>query len=312
MKFLFLVDHPEQMKVAKDTSFAFMESAQARGHEIYYLARGGIFFQEKVLFSAYPIKIDRKKEKFIAFGKQKIFCTQEVDAIFVRLEPPFHEDYLQHTWLLDLVQKDCFVINHPQGIRNANEKLWALRFPELLPATVVSRQKEVFWDFLQEKQNIIAKPLDGFGGSSIFKLSFEDSNTSVALEVLSHNFSREIMLQEYIPAAKIGDKRILLLDGEILGAVLRISQGKEHRNNFFAGGKAQPTEITKRDKEIVGKIAPYLKKEGLYFTGIDILGNYLIEVNVTSPTCIQEASFFCKENLSDKVINFVEKKVKNI
>jgi glutathione synthase len=309
LKFLFLVDNPQQIQVAKDTSFAFMESAQALGHKIYYLPRGGIFFQKEVLFSAFEIKVARTKKQFIAFGKQQVFTAKEVNAVFIRLEPPFNEDYLQHTWLLDLAKKDCFIINDPQGIRNANEKLWALRFPELLPKTVVARQKEVLWSFLQDQKHIIAKPIDGFGGSAIFKLRIKDSNAMVALEVLSHNFTREIMLQTYIEEAKLGDKRILLLNGEILGAVLRVQKKGEHRNNFFAGATATQAKITKKDQEIVSQLAPYLRQEGLYFTGIDILGESLIEVNVTSPTCIQEASFFTKKDLSASVINFIKNRV---
>lgn len=312
MKFLFLVDNPLQMQIAKDTSFAFMQEAQNRKHQIYYLPRGGIFFQKEVFFHCQPAFINPTKKDFIILGKQKILSAKQVDAVFIRLEPPFHTDYLQHTWLLDLAKKDCFVINDPQGVRNANEKLWALRFPSLLPPTLVSRHKKTLLEFLSNHQTIIAKPLDGFGGCAVFKLSLTDSNARVALEVLSQNFSKEIMLQTYIPEAKNGDKRILLLNGEILGAVLRVPQGLEHRNNFFAGGQAEKTNITSRDKEIVTTIAPYLIKEGLYFTGIDILKNCLIEVNVTSPTCIQEASFFMKQNLCAPVIDFVEKYSQNI
>lgn len=308
MKFLFLIDNPLQIQVGKDTSFAFMEEAQSRSHEIYYLPRGGIFFEKEVFFSVWSAVVDRKKKDFIIFGKQKTFSAKQVDAVFIRLEPPFHTDYLQHTWLLDLAKKECFIINDPQGVRNANEKLWALRFPELLPKTLVSRQKKTLFDFLETQKTIIAKPIDGFGGNSIFKLSWQDTNTTVALEVLSKNFTEDIMLQSYLPEAKNGDKRILLLDGEILGAVLRVAQGKEHRNNLFAGGIAKKTTITKKDQEIVSKIAPFLKKEGLYFTGIDILGEALIEVNVTSPTCIQEMGFFMQKDLCPPVIDFVERR----
>ncbi len=300
------------MQIAKDTSFAMMLESQLRSHKIYYLPRGGMFFQKGVFFCVQEIVLTRRKTNFITFAKTEILSCSEVDAIFVRLEPPFNEEYLQQTWLLDLAKKDCFIINDPQGIRNANEKLWALRFTDLLPKTLVSRSKAKFLDFLQANKTIIAKPLDGFGGSSIFKLAIGDSNANVALEVLSQNFTKEIMLQEYIAAASKGDKRILLLDGEILGAVLRVQQGAEHRNNFFAGGKPQQTTITARDQVIVQRLKPYLQKEGLYFTGIDIIGEYLIEVNVTSPTCIQEASSFLKENLSSQVIDFVEQRVQKI
>ena len=181
---------------------------------------------------------DRSKKNFLALGKQKVFSATEIQAVFIRLEPPFHLEYLNHTWFLDLIKKDCFIMNDPTGIRSVNEKVWATRFPKLLPHTCITRKREDCLAFLKKEKEIIAKPLDGFGGSAVFKLKQGDSNVSVILEVLSKNFSEEIMLQNYLSAAKFhGDKS----------------------NNFFTGGKAEAAEITPRDKEIVATISPYLK-----------------------------------------------------
>ena len=314
MKFVFLIDDPKNISLQKDTSFALMEESFARGHEVLYLPRGEIRIENGVVFlRTYESTPDRSKKNFLALGKQKVFSATEIQAVFIRLEPPFHLEYLNHTWFLDLIKKDCFIMNDPTGIRSVNEKVWATRFPKLLPHTCITRKREDCLAFLKKKKEIIAKPLDGFGGSAVFKLKQGDSNVSVILEVLSKNFSEEIMLQNYLSAAKFhGDKRIILLEGNILGSVLRVSSVAEHRNNFFTGGKAEAAEITPRDKEIVATISPYLKKLGLYFVGIDVIGEHLIEVNVTSPTGIQEASHFSNQNLSTEVIKFVENKVKSL
>ena len=312
MKFLFLIDEPQKIKVAKDTSFAFMESAYLRKHQIYYLPRGGISLRNnKVYFRVKEATPNRAAKNFLKLGAEKIFTAEQVDAVFVRLEPPFSQDYLNHTWLLDLAKKSCFIINDPSGIRAANEKIWASQFADLIPKTIISRHYQDCYDFLKDQKIAIAKPLDGFGGSSIFLLKVEDSNSKVALEVISKNFTEEIMLQTYLPEAKKEDKRILLLNGEILGSFVKINSSTDHRNNLAAGGKAEITKVTASDKKIAKRLSPFLKKFGLYFVGLDVIGSCLIEVNVTSPTGIQEASRLTGNNLAAEVLKFVENKVKN-
>ena len=312
MKFLFLIDEPKKISVQKDTSFALIEESFARGHEIFYLPRGEIRIENGlVFFKTIEIIPDRRKKDFLALGKTHVFSAKDIDVVFIRLEPPFHLEYLNYTWFLDIAKKNCFVVNDPSGVRSVNEKIWATWFSKLLPNTCITCSKENCLGFLEKEKEIIAKPLDGFGGSGVFKLKLGDTNSLVTLELLSKNFSEEIMLQSYVSAASShGDKRILLLNGEILGSVLRVASSEDHRNNFFTGGKAEAAKITVRDKQIVAELSPYLKKLGLYFVGIDIIGEYLIEVNVTSPTGIQEASHFSNQNLSAKVIDFTEKQVK--
>lgn len=310
MKFVFLIDKPSSIVVTKDTGFSFMEEAFARKHQVYYLAKGNISLKNgEVYLKSCLTKVDRCKEKFLQLAPKQDLPAKNFDAIFIRLDPPFDKEYLIQTWLLDLAKDDCFIINNPSAVRSANEKLWATRFSSLMPRTLVTRNAADCYDFVKQEKKIIAKPLDGFGGKSVFLLESTDSNVKVILEMLSQSFSTEIMLQEYIPAATKGDKRIHLLNGEIIGAILRYNESNDHRNNFFTGGKPKATEITNRDREIVATIAPYLKQAGLYYTGIDVIGDYLIEVNVTSPTGIQETSLLAQQNLAEKVIMFVEDQV---
>jgi glutathione synthase len=211
-----------------------------------------------------------------------------------------------NTWLLDRLPSHIPVMNAASGIRAVNEKVWVSQFTSLVPRTLISRDRSEMMRFIAREKNVIAKPTDAFGGQMVFLVKKGDSNINVILEALTQRGTKEIILQQYIPAAAKGDKRILLLNGEPLGAVLRVHAAGEHRNNFFAGGKPVAAKITARDKEIIAALKPHLIRMGLYFVGIDVIGDYLIEVNVTSPTCLQEINRLYKKRLEDKVIDFVE------
>ena len=220
------------------------------------------------------------------------------------------ERYLMNTWLLDHLPRSVAVINNPSGIRTVNEKVWVSQFKNITPPTIISANKGDLMDFIARHKNIIAKPANAFGGTGVFHVEKGSTNTKVILETLTGRYQHAIVVQKYIPESKNGDKRILLLDGKILGALLRMHEDGEHRNNFFAGGKPKPAVVNARDKKIVSILKPHLQKLGLYFVGIDILGDYLIEVNVTSPTCLQEMNRLYNVKLEEKVIDFVEKLVK--
>ena len=311
MKFLFLMDPLETVKMEKDTTFILMLESHKRGHEVYYIPKDGLSLIEgKVFFNA--IKVNPQSvihEPFV--NEQTEYLSQdEIHAVFVRPDPPFDEQYLMNTWILDHLPKGVAVINNPAGIRTVNEKVWSAQFTNLVPATIVSSNKNDLLDFIAKHKNIIAKPSNSFGGQSVFHIEEGHTNTKVILETLSQEYSKTIILQKYVPEAKNGDKRILLLNGECLGAVLRVHAKGEHRNNFYAGGKPKATTINKRDIQIINALKPHLKKLGLYFVGIDILGKYLIEVNVTSPTCLQEMNALYNQQLEEKVIDFVEKLIK--
>lgn len=311
MNYVFLMDPLENVIAQKDTSLALMVGAHRKGHKVYFLPDGGIVVKgEKLQFHVHEVTPQFEDQQTFVDGGALVLSQDEVDVVFVRNDPPFDERYLQNTWLLDLLPARVVVINRPSGIRATNEKIWATRFSSIVPKTLIGSNKDDLITFLKEEKDIIAKPTDSFGGQSVFHISANGPNAIVILETLTENWHRDIILQKYIPAAEKGDKRILLLNGDPLGAVLRLHSEDDHRNNFFAGGKPVATEITKRDQEIINILKPELQKLGLYFVGIDIIGDYLIEVNVTSPTCLQEMNRLYDCQLEDKVINFSETLVK--
>ncbi|MCM8541128.1 MAG: glutathione synthase [Lentisphaeraceae bacterium] len=312
MNFLFLMDPLETVKMKSDTSYIFMVGAADKGHRTFYLPSGGITLKNgSVSFTCTEVKpVSKETFPFEVIGDVTL-DEQDVDAVFIRTDPPFDNEYLMNTWLLDRVSDKVAVINNPTAVRSVNEKIWATQFTELIPRTVISRHLKDFKEFLDQEGEIIIKPTDGFGGSGVFRISKEGSNKNVSFEVLSDRGKQEVIMQQYIPEAAIGDKRILLLNGEPLGAVLRVHGADDHRNNFYAGGKPVACEITKRDKEVIEALKPHLQAMGLYFVGIDMLGDYLIEVNVTSPTCLQEMNSLYDCKLHHKVIEFAEKLVES-
>jgi glutathione synthase len=228
----------------------------------------------------------------------------------MRKDPPFDMKFFFATHLLSLVdERKCLVVNHPRGLRDANEKLYALNFPELIPETLVSSDIGQLRQFMKEVGGeMIIKPLDGCGGSGVFYLNQKDRNTNALLETATSNGRAPIMAQRYIPEVRKGDKRIMVLDGEPLGAILRVPRDDETRSNIHVGGRVVKTALTARDREICQVMAPSLKKLGLYFAGLDVIGNYLTEVNVTSPTGVQEINAMNKVQLESQIFDFIEKK----
>lgn len=310
MKFLFLMDPLETVVMIKDTSFIFMLGAYRRDHDVYYLPKDGITKVDgKLRFAVQKVAPQQVESSPFIVEDQLTLTEDDIDAVFIRTDPPFDYDYLMKTWLLDSIKSRVFVINNPTGIRTVNEKIWATQFTDLIPPTCVTRSQKEYLAFLDEHTHIVGKPTDGFGGQSVFQVKTGDPNTNVIFETLTNHGKRDVILQKFVPEAKDGDKRILLLNGEILGAVLRVHGGDDPRNNFYAGGKPVATEITDRDRQIVEVLRPKLLALGLYFVGIDVISDYLIEVNVTSPTCVQEANRLLDKNLEDNVIAFVEKQV---
>ena len=311
MNFLFLMDPLSTVIPDKDTSLILMLGAHRRGHSVYFVGDGGITLHNGALhFQTQQIIPQENSNNPFPQRTPKKLSDKDIDGVFIRSDPPFDAQYLLNTWLLDRLPKHIPVVNRPSGLRTVNEKIWAAQFTALVPRTVVGCNREDLLDFLTQEKEIIVKPTDGFGGVSVFHINFQDTNAKVILETLTHQWTKDIIVQQYIPASKDGDKRILLLNGEPLGAILRLHAQGDHRNNMFAGGKPLACEITARDKEIIETLAPELQKLGLYFVGIDIIGEYLIEVNVTSPTGIQEMNRIYKKQLEEKVIEFAEELVK--
>ncbi|MDH3584482.1 MAG: glutathione synthase [Phycisphaerae bacterium] len=314
MNFLFLMDPLETVAVSKDTSFIFMVGAHRRGHEVFYLPSGGISIDHgQPVFDVVSVVPDPELGAAPAGpfqrGAARSLQVGEVDAIFIRSDPPFDQQYLMNTWLLDHVPARVPVINSPAGVRTVNEKVWSVQFTELMPPTVITRSHRRFEDFRADQGRVIAKPTDGKGGEGVFLIDPGDKNAAVIFETLSHNGRREVMVQAYLPQATEGDKRIILLDGEPIGALLRLHSKDDHRNNFFAGGKPLPVELNARDLQIVAELKPHFKRLGLHFVGIDIIGDCLIEVNVTSPTCVQEINRLYDVRLEEQVVEYVERLV---
>ncbi|MDP8263941.1 MAG: glutathione synthase [Candidatus Aceula lacicola] len=311
MNFVFLMDPLETIKIEKDTTFALMLCAYFRNHRTFFLSEGNISIKEgKVSFKV--TEVVPQKDADMPFVKKETsdLLEDNVDVVFIRTDPPFDESYLMSTWLLDRLPKRVAIINSPNGIRTVNEKLWATQFTSIVPKTLVTRNKDEFIKFLDLEKEVIIKPVNLFGGISIFHIRKGDLNAHVAFETLSNSEKHEVIVQKYVNDAKVGDKRILLLDGEPLGALLRVHAQDDHRNNFFSGGYAKPIDITAKDQRIIELLKPHLRSLGLYFVGIDIIGDYLIEVNVTSPTCLQEMNRFYHQALEDQVINFAEELTK--
>jgi len=307
------MDPLETVSFDTDTTFMLMLESHNKGHEVYYLRKDGISLIDGKLYF-HVIKVLPQyvaHEPFIEEHALRL-SQDEVNAVFIRPDPPFDERYLMNTWLLEHLPKHIPVVNSPSGIRTVNEKVWAAQFTGLVPPTIVSANKHDLLEFVAKHNNVIAKPTGGFGGRSVFHIEARSAaglphtNTNVILETLSKHYDEAIILQKYIPESKSGDKRILLLNGEFLGAVLRLHGEGEHRNNIYAGGKAVETQLNDRDRKIIATLKPHLQELGLYLTGIDILGDYLIEVNVTSPTCLQEMNRLYNVRLEEKVIQFVE------
>ncbi|MFW5750146.1 MAG: glutathione synthase [Planctomycetota bacterium] len=312
MRIVFLMDPLAGINPVKDTSFQFMCCADARDHELFHCAPGAISVADGALrVRVSPITaVDRDATACCRTAAMRVLSQDEIDLVVIRTDPPFNDRYLHDTWLLDLLPPQVTVVNAPAGIRSVNEKLWACRFPELLPPTLVTTDREAYLAFLAQMGEVVVKPTDGFGGQGVFRVAAGDPNARVAFETTSAGGQRDVIVQRYLSAASSGDKRILLLEGDILGAVLRVHGDEDHRNNFFAGGSAAPTRIDADDQRIADTLRPHLRALGLSFVGIDVIGGHLVEVNVTSPTCLQEAMRLTDEPLDERVIDCWEGKVR--
>ena len=294
-----LMDPIEQCNLEKDTSFALLLSAQVAGYTLYHLAADDVGYTPTGLYVT-PIRVYDDLNHPVDKRPKQWLSADDCGLVFIRLDPPFNQQYLRITWLLDRLPIP--VINAPAGLRTVNEKLWALGRP-YTPPTIVTACFKTYYDFLQTHATVIIKPTDGFGGSGIFKITASDSNHRVAFETLAS--MGPVIVQKAIDS--VGNKRVLLLNGRPLGAILRQqTTANDHRHNLAAGGLAKPTEITELDRNIIASVADELVSLGLSFVGLDIIGDHLIEVNVTSPMGIRELSRFTGKDMAAPVIAFLE------
>ena len=309
-----VMDSVDKINIDKDTTFVLMLEAQRRGHQVYFMELDDLFIRGGTAHGRHRRLQLARGTPHYELGDFAVGALEEFGSVWMRKDPPFDMKFFFATHLLSLIdQRNCFVMNHPKGLREANEKLYALRFPEQIPQTLVSSDMARLKAFMDELGGeMIVKPLDGCGGSGVFYLNEQDRNTNSILEAATDNGRRLIMGQRYLPEIRQGDKRIIVLNGEPLGAVLRVPQESEIRGNIHVGGTCVKTEVTDRDQEICAALSPLLKADGLYFVGLDVIGNFLTEVNVTSPTGIQEVNALNGVCLESQVIDFVEQQVEKL
>ncbi|MCC6074405.1 glutathione synthase [Pseudomonas sp. GCM10022188] len=275
----------------KDSSLAMLLAAQARGWSLFYMEQHDLYLRDgQVRARPRPLKVFHDPKHWYHLDDQQDLALHELDVVLMRKDPPFDNEFLYCTHLLEQAERQgLLVVNRPQSLRDCNEKLFATQFPQCTPPTLVSRRVDILREFAAEQRDIILKPLDGMGGSSIFHHRHGDPNLSVILETLTGHGSRQIMAQRYLPAIKDGDKRILMIDGEPVPYCLaRIPAQGETRGNLAAGGRGEARPLTERDRWIATQVGPTLRDLGLLFVGLDVIGEHLTEINVTSPTCIRE------------------------
>lgn len=318
MKFAFIIDPIQRLDPGHDTSVALMEAAQEMGHEVWITQANQLgvvngtaiaLLEEVKLF---PVQLIEGRwvtaDPWFVLGEQVMRPLSEMDAVFMRTDPPVTVPYLYATYILDYIDPaKTLVINSPRGIRSANEKMYALQFTQAIPDTIVSQDKQVIRQFVDQKGAAVLKPLGGKAGEGILFLESDDRNFNSLIEISTHQGRVPVMVQAYLPQAKDGDKRIILLNGEPIGAVNRIPTGNEFRGNMAVGGRVANTEITEREYEICTHLAPVLQRDGLIFVGIDIIGGYLTEVNVTSPTGIREIDRLEGTRLGHQVIEWISR-----
>ncbi len=308
MKIAFVMDAIESININTDSTFVLMLLAQQRGHEIYYCEIADLFMDEEPGALMKKVWVERSETCWKLLDKKKM-KLKEFNVIFMRKDPPVDQNYIYATYILELASQDTFIINNPSSLRSYNEKLCVFHFSNLTPLSIVSADKTQIRDFQRRVGGkIVVKPIYGHGGKSIFIVDEDDLNQNSLIEMLTEEGGIAVVAQKYLPESRNGDKRIILFNGEPLGAVLRVPQNKDLRANLHVGGQARKTDLTKRDLEICNTLRPWLAKNGLYFTGIDVIGDFLIEINITSPTGIQEINRLNDVQLETTIMSFVELK----
>jgi glutathione synthase len=310
MKLAFVVDPLDEFKIYKDSTFAIMREAAARGHHLYALGQEDLSWRRGTVYgNARRIHLTGRKPVWYRAGKAEDLPLRKFDAVLMRKDPPFDMEYVYSTYLLELAEaQGARVFNRPRTIRDWNEKLAITRFRQFTVPTIVTRREALIRGFLAEHRDVILKPLDGMGGSSIFRVRRGDPNVSVILETLTQFGHRTIMAQRYIPEIRKGDKRVLVIGGKpVPWCLARIPRPGESRGNLAAGGTGVARRLTKRDREIAEALGPVLREQGLLLVGLDVIGDFLTEVNVTSPTCFQEITAQSGFNVAGMMLDELER-----
>jgi glutathione synthase len=325
VKLAFIIDPIHKLDPTHDSSVAMMEAAQELGHEVWITEINQLsVFASTAWANLQPVRLTpvqrvegrwQKVEPWYEVGDRHPLCLEDMDAVFMRTDPPVTTAYLYATYILDYIDpQKTLVLNHPAGLRNANEKMYGLQFTNVIPETIVSQHKSEIRAFTEKQGMAVLKPIGGKAGEGILLLKPDDPNFNSLIELSTQQGTLPTIVQTYLPAAREGDKRIVLLNGEPIGAINRVPSGNEFRGNMAVGGRVVKTEITDREQEICSTVAPKLREDRLYFVGLDVIGGYLTEVNVTSPTGIREVDLFQPDRvpLGQQVIRWVEAQVKNL
>jgi glutathione synthase len=308
LRLVFVMDPVSTIVVDEDTTYALMREAQARGHRVDHCLPQDVGLEgSQVVARVRPATMRDDAPSPVTLGEAEDVDLAEVDVVMVRKDPPFDGPYLWLTLLLEHLRGKTLVVNDPRGLRECNEHLHILHFPDVIAPTLISADKRRIRGFVDDMGGqAVLKPIDGHGGDKVFLLKAGDLNLNAIIEALTHNGARAVMAQQYLPEVRAGDKRILLVDGEPLGAILRVPAADDARSNIHVGGSVQAATLDAADHAIVDAVAPRLRDEGLWFVGLDVIGGKLTEINVTSPTGIQQMARLMGENLSARFYDWLE------
>ena len=309
MRILYVMDPLETMHPAKDSTYAFLREGQQRGHENLHCLPRQVTVREGKVYAHVRQAFVQTDAPYHRYGTASTVALSDLDAVMIRKDPPFDQAYLYLTLILERARGEVFVANDPRGLREANEKLYATHFSRWMPRTLVSADRDEIHAFVDTVGGrAVIKPLDGAGGAGVLMLRKGDNNARAIVDTLTAEGTRLAMVQAFLPEVTVGDKRVLLLDGQILGAILRVPRADDLRSNIHVGGSVVPTELTPRERELVADISPRLQEDGLFFVGLDLIGEHLTEVNVTSPTGIQELGRFTGSHPEGAVLSWLEKR----
>ena len=307
-----VMDPIASINYKKDSSLAMLLAASRRGWELFYLEQDDLYQKEGVAMgSVQPLEVKADPESWYSLGERTAMPLAELNVILMRKDPPFDMEFIYSTYLLEQAEKEgTLVVNKPQSIRDCNEKMFATLFPQCTPPVMVARNPGLLREFAEEHGDVVLKPLDGMGGTSIFRTNPKDPNLSVIIETLTALGQSQAMIQKYIPEITSGDKRILMIDGEPVPYCLaRVPAEGELRGNLAAGGSGEGRPLSDRDRWIAEQIGPALREKGLLFVGLDVIGDYLTEINVTSPTCIRELDNQFNISIADRLMDKIEAKL---
>jgi glutathione synthase len=301
------MDPIESVNIEGDSSFVMGLSAEARGHKLWHYHPRQLSLRDgKAIARARPMTLRRKMGDHFTLGDEEVIELQAMDVILMRQDPPFDMSYITATHILETVHPKTLVVNDPASVRNAPEKLFVTHFPQYMPPTVITSDRQEILAFRAQHKDIIVKPLFGNGGAGVFHIAPGDENLGALLELFTQLYREPIIVQRYLPEVRQGDKRIILIDGQPVGAINRVPAAGEARSNMHVGGRPEQAGLTARDQEICAAIGPALRARGMIFVGIDVIGDYMTEINVTSPTGLQEINRFDKVVLEDRIWDAIE------